>query len=212
MHPYRMQALIKQRGKDKVANVAQRNSVYQTIDALLRAGLIKVRETSQETNHPERTVYEASGAGRQALRSWIRAGLSTPAREFPEFPAVLSVPYGLDGPDDMRALLEMRVAALQSRLSEVDKPTPGLPRMFLLEDEYMAAVLRAEMKWLRSVIGDLESGKLAFPSMKEMLRLAAEMGGPSEEAVRAMAAEVRDGAARKAARPAKGQPSRGKRW
>jgi hypothetical protein len=34
MHPYRMQALIKQRGKEQIANVAQRNSVYQTIAAL----------------------------------------------------------------------------------------------------------------------------------------------------------------------------------
>src|SRR5580693_2683022 len=98
MHPYRMQTLIKQRGKDKIANVAQRNSVYQTIDALLRGSLIKVRETSQKEGYPEHTVYEATDVGRDALRSWIRAGLSTPAREFPEFPAVLSVLYGVDGP------------------------------------------------------------------------------------------------------------------
>src|SRR5262249_43984895 len=76
MHPYRMQTLIKQRGKNQVANVAQSNSVYQTIDALCRAGLIEVRETSREERRPERTVYEATDEGRKALRSWIRAGLS----------------------------------------------------------------------------------------------------------------------------------------
>jgi hypothetical protein len=32
-----MQTLIKERGKDQIANVAQRNSVYQTIAALKRA-------------------------------------------------------------------------------------------------------------------------------------------------------------------------------
>jgi DNA-binding PadR family transcriptional regulator len=47
MHPYRIQTLIKERGKDQIANVAQRNSVYQTIAALRRAGLIAVRETSR---------------------------------------------------------------------------------------------------------------------------------------------------------------------
>ena len=52
MHPYRMQQLIKERGKDTVVNVAQRNSVYQTIDRLLRAGLIAVRETSQDARGP----------------------------------------------------------------------------------------------------------------------------------------------------------------
>src|SRR5579863_6293570 len=60
MHPYRMQTLIKQRGKDQVANVAQRNSVYQTIDALVSAGLIRVCGTAQEENRPERTIYEAT--------------------------------------------------------------------------------------------------------------------------------------------------------
>src|ERR1700721_886577 len=95
MHPYRMQTLIKQRGKDQVANVAQRNSVYQTIDALRRAGLIEIRETSRQERRPERSVYEATDEGRHALQSWVRAGLSTPAREFPEFPAALSVLYGV---------------------------------------------------------------------------------------------------------------------
>jgi len=55
MHPYRMQTLIKQRGKDQVANAAQRNSVYQTIDALQRAGLIATRETTRGSNRWTRT-------------------------------------------------------------------------------------------------------------------------------------------------------------
>src|SRR5215831_3534435 len=78
MHPYRMQTLIKQRGKDQVANVAQRNSVYQTIDALMRAGLIRVRETTQEENRPERTIYEATERGREVLLDWLRAGSGVP--------------------------------------------------------------------------------------------------------------------------------------
>src|SRR5215468_12035401 len=124
MHPYRMQTLIKQRGKDHVANVAQRNSVYQTIDALLRAGLIAVRETSRDENWPERTVYEATDEGRRTLHAWIRTVLATPAREFPDFPAALS----LLGPDlkpaELRALLEARVAALQARLAGHEGPFP----------------------------------------------------------------------------------------
>src|ERR1700738_191048 len=70
MHPYRMQTLIKERGKDQIANVAQRNSVYQTIDALLRAGLIAISETSRQERRPKRTIYEATDEGRRALRSW----------------------------------------------------------------------------------------------------------------------------------------------
>jgi DNA-binding PadR family transcriptional regulator len=184
MHPYRMQMLIKQRGKDLVANVAQRNSVYQTIDALRRAGLIAIRETSREERRPERTVYEATPAGRDALRSWVRTALSTPAREFPEFPAALSTLLGVDGPDDFRGLLEARIAALEPRLAELEKPAPGVPRLFLVEGEYMASMVRAEIRWLRAIIGDLRSGRLAFPTQAELRRISVEMGGPSEDAIR----------------------------
>jgi DNA-binding PadR family transcriptional regulator len=190
MHPYRMQTLIKQRGKDQVANVAQRNSVYQTIDALSRAGLIAVRETSREENRPERTVYEATVQGREALRSWVRAGLSTPAREYPEFPAVLSVLYGVHDADDMAALLEARTTTLDARLADLAKPVPGVPRLFLLENEYMAAVVRAEIKWLRGVVADLRAGKLAFPTLEEIARIGVDAGGPSEEAMRRITAEM----------------------
>src|SRR6185436_7044947 len=90
MHAYRMQQLIKERHKDDVVNVAQRNSVYQTLDRLLRDELIKVRETTRDENRPERTVYEITDAGRETLDHWMWAMLSTPAREFPEFPAALA--------------------------------------------------------------------------------------------------------------------------
>jgi len=161
VHPYRMQALIKERGKDQIANVAQRNSVYQTIAALRRAGLITVRETSREERRPERTVYEVTPDGRRMLDVWMRTVLSVPAREFPDFPAALSLVAGAE-PGEVRALLEARTAVLDARLAELEQPVPGLPRVFLLENEYMAAVVRAEVAWLRAVIGDLRAGRLTW--------------------------------------------------
>lgn len=38
----------------------------------------------------------------------------------------------------------------------------GLPRLFLLEEEYRKAVLEAELGWLRGVIDDLREGHLAW--------------------------------------------------
>jgi DNA-binding PadR family transcriptional regulator len=102
MHPYRMQTLIKERGKDEIANVAQRNSVYQTIAALSRAGLIVARGTSREKRRPERTIYAVTDEGRRTLQSWMRTVLSAPAREFPDFPAALSLVAGV-APDEVRA-------------------------------------------------------------------------------------------------------------
>jgi DNA-binding PadR family transcriptional regulator len=182
MHPYRMQVLIRERGKDRIANVAQRNSVYQTIAALLRAGLIAVRETSRDERRPERTVYEVTPEGRRMLDSWMRAVLSTPARDFPDFPAALSLVAGVR-PEEVRSLLETRIGALEERLGELEKPFPNLPRLFLLEDEYMAAVLRAEIAWLRSVISDLRSGRLAWSEqwLRQIAKKLASQGGDAAQ-------------------------------
>src|SRR5438067_1236045 len=76
MHPYRMQQLIKFRGKDRVVNVAQRNSVYQTIDRLLRTGLIAVHATDRAEGRPERTVYAITRLGEQTLRHWLESMLA----------------------------------------------------------------------------------------------------------------------------------------
>jgi DNA-binding PadR family transcriptional regulator len=176
MHPYRMQALIKQRGKDQIANVAQRNSVYQTIAALRRAGLIAIRETSREERRPERTVYKVTEEGRRTLRSWMRIVLSAPAREFPDFPAALSLVAGFE-PDEVRALLEIRIGALETRLAELETPVPNLPRLFLIEAEYMAAVVRAEITWLRAITADLRDGRLTW-SEKWLRQIAAEWASP----------------------------------
>ena len=183
MHPYRMQTLIKERGKDLVANVAQRNSVYQTIAGLRRAGLIAVRETSRDEKRPERTVYEATALGRKTLHGWLRAILSTPAREFPDFPAALSLLDQTFTAKELASLLETRAAAIAARVETHEKPVPGLPRLFLLESEYMAAVARAELAWLHRVIDDLKKGRLKFPTTDELKRLvAAFQSDPKEPA------------------------------
>ncbi len=165
MHAYRMQRLIKERHKDEVVNVAQRNSVYQTIDRLLRDGLIAVRETSREENRPERTVYEPTEAGRDTLRQWMRTMLSARAREFPEFPAALAFMVVLP-PEEVRAALEERLTSLETRLSELDTDlTEGgrfLPRVFLVESEYQRAVLKAELDYVRGLAGDLRAGLLGW--------------------------------------------------
>jgi DNA-binding PadR family transcriptional regulator len=161
MHPYRMQALIKERGKDQIANVSQRNSVYQTIAALLRAGLIAVRGTSRDEHRPERTVYEVTEQGRRMWQSWMREVLANPAREFSDFPAALSLVAGLE-PDEVGGLLQQRITALERRRAELEQPVPGLPRLFLLESEYMAAVARAQIQWLRAISSDLKTGRLTW--------------------------------------------------
>ena len=161
MHPYRMQQLIRERGKDRIANVAQPNSVYQTIDRLHRAGLVAARATARHERRPERTEYELTAAGRVALDTWLETVLSTPPREFPDFPAALSL-LSLLEPADARALLEARAQHLTERLAELTVEIEDLPRLFLIEDEYQRAVTEAELRWVRAIVDDLRNGRLTW--------------------------------------------------
>ena len=161
MHPYRIQALIKHRGKDEIANVAQRNSVYQTIAALHRAGLIAILEPARQESRPERTVYEITPSGRATLDRWLRETLAVPAREFPDFPAALSLASMLS-PQELSESLSRRAQSLELRLAHLEQPAPGIPRLFLIENEYMAAMVRTELAWVRALIQDLDSGALAW--------------------------------------------------
>jgi len=120
MHPYRMQRLIKERGKDQVINVEQRASLYQIINQLLRAELIAVRETTRQEGFPERTVYELTEKGRQTALNWLREMLSMPAQEFPDFPAAVSL-LPLLTPDDALQQLELRASRLNARIAAIDR-------------------------------------------------------------------------------------------
>jgi DNA-binding PadR family transcriptional regulator len=162
MHPYRMQQMIKERGQDQLVNVAQRNSVYQALDRLVRDGLAQRGGTAREPGRPERTVYEITEAGSATLRRWLTEMLPTPAREFPEFPAALALLPALD-PAEVRTLLQRRAGALRQKLAQLDEQAPaGLPRLFLIEDEYRGVLLRAELDWLNALIDDLAAGRLTW--------------------------------------------------
>jgi DNA-binding PadR family transcriptional regulator len=163
MHPYRMQQLIKARGKDEVINVRLRNSLYQTIERLQRDGLVTSEEVERQDGKPDRTVYAVTPAGRQAAVEWLGAMLADVGNEFPGFPAALSF-LGLITPAATATLLEGRRAILAEReialLRAFTRHSGTLPRVFLLENEYQIAVVRAERQWLVAVLADLRSGAL----------------------------------------------------
>ncbi|MGG4108856.1 PadR family transcriptional regulator [Paenibacillus lautus] len=163
MHPYRMQQLIKERGKDQIINVRQRASIYQTIERLLRDGQISVKETLRETGKPDRTVYEATKEGREILIEWLREVLSTPIQEFPNFPVAISY-ISILSPQDALEKLEQRLDVLEKTIHQIDNNLQTyksiIPRLFMLESEYQKAVLAAELEWVRSASEDIRNGSL----------------------------------------------------
>jgi DNA-binding PadR family transcriptional regulator len=179
LHPYAMQGLIRDWGKDQVINVGQRAGLYRTIKRLHEAGLVTVLHTERDENYPERTVYELTEQGRRALHEWLEAMLASPRAEFPEFPAALSFVMLLT-PDEVLAALEQRGAALRERLGALDAELGGefdpLPRLFLLETEYQRAVTAAELGWVDAVAAELRAGSLHW-TQEQLLKLAQSFPG-----------------------------------
>lgn len=175
LHPYGIQRLLKQWGKDQVVNVGQRAGLYRIIERLLAAGLIEVRETGRDQQYPERTLYQATDAGRRAAHSWLEEMLAEPKQEFPQFPAALSNLLMLM-PDQAQQVLQQRADALEATLGELrssldEEAASGLPRVAMLESEYLVAVTAAELAWVRSVIEDLQARRLSWSASS--LRAAA---------------------------------------
>jgi DNA-binding PadR family transcriptional regulator len=170
-----MQQLIKERGKDEVINVRQRTSIYQTIERLLRDGLISVQGTLRKGGRPDRTVYELTEEGRVVSKDWLREMLSVRSQEYPDFPVAISF-LTLLTPEDVQRQFEKREVALQEAVQHIDsqllKYKETIPRLFMLEVEHSRAVLVAELEWLHAVIEDFRSGELFWND--EWIRETAE--------------------------------------
>lgn len=183
MHPYMIQRLIKERGKDRVIYVGQRASLYKTIERLHRDGLIAVVGSSREVKRPERTIYEVTAEGRKVVLQWMREMLSAPRTEFPEFPAAIACLPLLE-PEDALRQLELRrerlSAALAQQKADLAAAPAGLPRLFLLEEEYLRAVTRAELTWVSSLVEDLRAGRLSW-SARWLAEIAAKFSPTTNE-------------------------------
>ncbi|MEV4617754.1 PadR family transcriptional regulator [Asanoa sp. NPDC049573] len=176
MHPYGIQRLVKQWGKDKVVNVGQRASLYRMIERLDEAGLITASGTDRDERYPERTTYEITDAGRAATRQWLAEIVSTPRNEFPEFPAALSFLLMLT-PQTTMNLLEERRERLATQLAEHEAELGGypLPRIVMIEAEYGHAMTQAELTWVEGVLSALRDGSFTWDH-EELARLAAAQG------------------------------------
>ncbi len=189
MHPYQVQQKLKLWHKEKVVNVRQRSGLYRTIERLHEAGLVEVHATEREEQRPERTVYAITDAGEAVLRQWQLEVLSTPAREFPQFPAALSVLAVVTEQEAIDALVQ-RCEALTADIVELeqdmaDGTAMGVPRLFMIEDELVLAVTRAELTWVTGLVDLLRVGDLRWDAAwveaqaETFARLDAEGGAPT---------------------------------
>lgn len=174
MHPYEMAALLKQRHKHESIKLRY-GSLYTVIDALAARGLISPLETSRGGRRPERTVYMLTPDGRAQLGTWMRELIGTPAKEFSQFEAGLSLLPVLP-PDEAVVMLRARaerlrdtVAQMSAQIEQVGAqelsaltgpdeqlPTPLLgqkfPPIFMVESEFRRALLSAELAFVDDLV------------------------------------------------------------
>jgi len=174
MHPYLMRRLLRKRHKDEVLALRP-GSLYHAIGRLERSGLIAVEATGREGKRPERTVYGITPVGEEGLLEALRQMLAVPRHEASEFMAAMSFLVHLE-PKEARALLEARCGELERKIHEREAVLTlvraSVPRIHLVESEYLLAVQRAELEWTRELAKQIGMGELDW-DVEKILREAA---------------------------------------
>lgn len=163
MHPYQMASVMRQRGKEESIKLNY-GSLYTVVKALTKAGLIEAQETEREGRRPERTIYHLLKAGHAELIDWLSEMVSTPTKEYPRFEAALSMLPALP-PEDAQELLDERCTLLELRLLQHQSMRQMLekhemPELFGLESDFSAALIQAELEWVRRLSSRIAAGEL----------------------------------------------------
>ena len=163
MHPYEVAQTLRHRAKHESIRLNY-GSLYNVVEGLEKRGFIRVTETVREGRRPERTVYEITETGSREFVDWLSALVTTPVKEYLQFEAALSLLPGLP-PAEAAALLRQRSHELEhrllsSRLTLENMAKAGLPRLFVIENEYMEALMAAELDYVQTLVKEIEDGTL----------------------------------------------------
>jgi DNA-binding PadR family transcriptional regulator len=165
LHPYAIRVRIGERAHDRLPGV-RLASLYDVVQRLDSAGLIRAGEPGRAGRRPERVPYLITAAGREALTDWVAESLADLSRS-EEFPAALSFMYML-GRDRVVEILRTRTAELAASL-EIDEAalaqaeSAGTAPIFLSEHRYQLALRRAQRDWLATFTEALSAGTLLWP-------------------------------------------------
>ena len=163
MHPYEVAQTLRHRAKHESIKLNY-GSLYNVVEGLEKRGFIRVTETVREGRRPERTIYEITETGSREFLDWLSALITTPVKEYLQFEAALSLLPALP-PGEAAALLRERINELEhrlnfSKLTMDNMRKAGLPRLFGVENEYVEALMQAEVDYVRNLIKEIEGGTL----------------------------------------------------
>jgi DNA-binding PadR family transcriptional regulator len=162
MHPYEVAQTLRTRAKHESIRLNY-GSLYGVVESLEKRGLIRATETVRAGRRPERTIYEVTDPGLREMSDWLSELVAVPVKEYLQFEAALSLLPALPPEEALESLgqrartLEMEITMLKG----VQAATAGeLPRLFVLETEYVQALRQAELEYVVALRKDIESGEL----------------------------------------------------
>jgi DNA-binding PadR family transcriptional regulator len=162
MHAYQLAGVLAGRGVP-----ANRGSLYDTLEAMTRAGWAEPQQAQRDGGRPQRTPYAITPAGQAELARRLDLQVREPRQEFPEFLGAVSH-LGVLGPVRAAEALAERAGRLAVLITETQRRldealAQNVPRLFVIEAEYALALLNAERDWVLAVADDITSGRLAWP-------------------------------------------------
>jgi DNA-binding PadR family transcriptional regulator len=164
MHPYEIASLLRERGKDDDMGIKW-GSLYTVVRNLTKHGFLEVVESQRDGARPERTIYRITEDGRAELRDWTRELVASPRPDHPSLKAGLSMLPALP-PDEVVTALRERITELERVITRqranLDEHA-GIPRLFVIEDEYERAMRAAELAWVRGLLDELTTE--TFPEL-----------------------------------------------
>lgn len=163
MHPYEMAQTMRTRAKHESIRLNY-GSLYSVVESMEKRGLVEAVATTQEGRRPQRTVYGITEAGKVEMTEWLADLVAVPTKEYLQFEAALSLIHGLP-PDEAVPLLRQRCDALDLRLDQLEAASDGaekrgIPRLFMVENDYQIALLRTEVEFTRQLVAEIESGEM----------------------------------------------------
>jgi DNA-binding PadR family transcriptional regulator len=163
MHPYEMASTLRERHKDAAIKLNY-GSLYSVIESLCRNQFIAAKETVKEGRRPERTIYTLTPAGSHELNDWLSELIAEPAKEYTQFEAGLALLPVLP-PQDAARLLRRRCEMLELGLAKERSildftRSKKLARLFVIDREYHFKQQEAELAWTRSLLAEIEAGRL----------------------------------------------------
>jgi DNA-binding PadR family transcriptional regulator len=165
MHAYEMYQLLVSRHNHRIVKVRP-GSLYHTVERLAGQEYVRAIGTDRAGNRPERTTYEITPTGSEALVRRVESGIETFAYEYPVFPVFLAEAHNLEA-EDAVLRFRRRIEDLDFWLADVDKAVAGakardVPEPYWLAAGFIRTQVMAERDWLTTTIERIESKDLEW--------------------------------------------------